>query len=465
MLSLSRTGPGMRSFPSEMILEIFKSAVADDIYGEADLRPTTLITVAAVCRLWRGIALGNQSLWTSFRARLGYDSEEADQSGFRLTHYTSLYVNYSKTLPLDMDVALNQFDMNCYGGLKVEGLYRFFSVLVRWQKRLRSVRVVIENFIPWMPLDISDALHFNNTPLLENFEVIIPKFGITNDRNNIVIPLANAPLLKVLCVSGHVGLFPPDDVHHNLTTLDLTAYGTLVEPSLSLANLLDIVRLSPALESLCSGIYHSNLPRTHTPFQPICHAKLSTLELYYRVSYDTPYLFVALDHLTLPALRSIIIQFMGTFNLEVSHVPGLLQRSMALGANIEHLELMSVSLDEARQCLPLVPKLLSLAIFGPGLEIVQLTKEETWPLIRDLSLCSSATSWLCPDLEDIALGYLALEINDVATLVVSRWRPQAGSRHLKNMYFEACHPDILKHPEVGACMKEGLLAVAHNEKS
>ncbi|KAH8107523.1 hypothetical protein DFH11DRAFT_1176987 [Phellopilus nigrolimitatus] len=450
--SLSLNGADTRSFPDDLILAIFKDVIADDIYNESGWTGMALVILATVCRSWRFVAFSNHHLWSSMRARMHRD--HAMNSSLCLARTITMHAIRSVTLPLDLDIELYESSPIVVGAVSVSGLITLLRVLLHYQKRLRSVRTVIEYFPRPTPLLFNRGFHIKDVPLLENLELIIPKpGGPYRNKHNIIFQLANAPLLKVLRVSGNVLIIPPNGIQHNLTTLNVEAWKGHFTPSITLVGLLDIVRLSPALELLHAGVCHSNVPQHYT-FQSVCHAKLSSLRLFYRAHDGVSYFSTALDHLTLPALRSLAIGFMETSNMEFSHVPYFLHRSISLGANVVHLELHCVSLDDARQCLPLVPNLTNIAICGP-LDEITLSEEETLPLIRDLILHGSH---LCPELEDIEIQSMALDVNAVVDLIVTRWRPHTGHRHLKEMYLDCClmaHAALDYYPEVSSCVKEG----------
>ncbi|KAH8107527.1 hypothetical protein DFH11DRAFT_1636448 [Phellopilus nigrolimitatus] len=492
--------------PPEISGRIFSMVIAN-AREKCDRLPRSnlleLENLASVCRSWREMIRGYSSIWSTIKATLPLDDSTTSPQRFPPTFFKR-HIENSRDAPLEMDIAVvvsgtpsrpripafeNAFlgrlryntDGSWYMGTCLRTAFNYCAfdqlllAIAQQQHRLKSARLEIVDHRPYrVEYESSDVtLNLENTPLLENLELQLQDdFGLgAEPQNKAVVNLSGAPNLKVVHISGNIGILPPNSVRNTLTVLNLMKGNELElrkdarlgRSSFTMAECFEIIKFAPALQLLHAVLRDPNFSASR--LEPFRHESLASLHLLYDEP-GAPYIPLLIDCLTLPSLKRLAVGTIGIrdTNMDICHVPGLLSRSLASGAHVTHLNFYCINLSEVRQCLTLVQDLETLEIFGrydPDPEF-DSDDEDNWEeyssVIRDLTLRDSAAQ-LCPMLQAISLRYMDWYSEDLVALVVSRCSPPFGPKRLTEMLFEGRSYSVtclMKDPRIQECIAHGL---------
>ncbi|KAF9524826.1 hypothetical protein CPB83DRAFT_860538, partial [Crepidotus variabilis] len=264
---------GLSKLPPELLAEIFTFCLPTDQFHVPSCIEAPLV-LTHVSSQWRAIALSTPHLWSSLH--INYKDSLED------TLATELWLSRSGTCPLSLSIAI---DFN------QQAQQEILDVLCRYSTRWKHIRFDFRDLLcpPMYDLDVA----FGEVPSLETFEFHARDISDTN-ITPITSLLESAPQLKEVTWV--------DDLADTETLLQLPL-SQLTRLSLSMENgTLDYLQLL----NQCSNLEHIRITRpvanslNQPSPPPVYLSKLTSLN----ISYD---LTGILDHLILPALRSVRI--------------------------------------------------------------------------------------------------------------------------------------------------------------
>ncbi|KZP33555.1 hypothetical protein FIBSPDRAFT_924529 [Athelia psychrophila] len=390
--------PALRLY-HELIATIMQLCIPDTQYLPTSVSSHPLV-MSQVCHSWRAVALTETLLWASIAI------EMTARNAISVGLLAKTWLERAGTRPLRISLSLYGDAMSSQHMDTILTVYQFSS---QWQEA--------KLFLPMSALQPPPELIQHNFPLLEDLSLAPAKDYHSDDF--LITTFQTAPLLRKVTLTRDFEFEFYNLPFHQITRLDVNIMLTVEEclPLLSVCSALEYCSINIIALSV--------LVQTGT---------IVTLKALQHLSiYTYQDLSEFLDHLTLPALRTLEIRhdfetaniFWPQRELEalIARSSCSLQRLLLSEIRMTHVDLWAL--------LEVSPKLSELEIDSHGPQPCV-----TDDVLRGLTPTSAMPHCLAPELQVLKLiGDFAFNQAVLLTMIESRWHcSQKDFREVKRLH-------------------------------
>jgi hypothetical protein len=310
-------GSPVNGLPTELLADIFDvgTHLEDDPDSDSDHRLPFSVLVSHVCRLWRSVAVGSPSFWTtiSFSKRPPFERPK-------------VWIDRSKPLPID--VFINH----------QETMDEVFDIIVPHVTRWRELKVWV-NKDTAMENVLTRLAQCASAPLLEILSVHHWNPEGYRPESPLVPFHGNAPRLSYVALQDVV-IDWSSPLFHDLVKFELSNEARNMYMRPSWADFSRILRESPRLTNLTLAYSGPAGPPTDWQDELI---ELPSLENFSLMYYDSRWVSSLFRRLSMPNLKKLSLDFHGVEGDYSQFIHQLATPPRSVLSGLQHLRIKDLS--------------------------------------------------------------------------------------------------------------------------